>query len=185
MITTARRLLRVYFFSDGSWNQPICKGSMFSERPLFPGKWRLQNLWAERVQGITHCSFIYRWRNGGSERVCDLVRVTREVHGITGTGVQIFWASYCPFLLSLPHRIFSVWKTCYLYKGEQGLTVPCKFCWDCMSRISWIHKTKKRHFSVEKFYREFLCRERDISQLNEYHEYHDRFPLCSGKIQCL
>lgn len=36
------RLLRVhFFFSDGYWNQPVCKRSMFSEIPLFPGKQRL------------------------------------------------------------------------------------------------------------------------------------------------
>lgn len=30
--------------------------------------------------------------------------------GVTRTSVQIFWALYCAFLLSLPHRIFSVIK---------------------------------------------------------------------------
>lgn len=57
------------------------------------GKWRLQNLLAYRDPGnhLVYNSLINRWRNWGSERVCDLSRVTWEVYGMTRTRIQIFW----------------------------------------------------------------------------------------------
>ena len=126
------------FFSDGSWNQPVRKGSMFSERPLFLEKWRLQNPQRGSRESFTVPSFIGEEMEAqkGYMTWSGLLRKYMVWLGL----VSKFWV----FLLSLSHKIFSVIKdlTSYLYKGEQCLTVLSRFFWDCRSRISWIHKIK-------------------------------------------
>lgn len=145
MITTAMQTTQNPFFPDINWNQLVCKGSIF----LLLERWRkvrvTESLGSQRDAGnhLVYSFLVYRWRNWGSEKVCDLTRVTREVDGIYASSVWLgleskFSEPHTLLQFSHSDRIFSVIKDLpsYFYKGERGFRGPCKFSWVCICRIS-------------------------------------------------